>query len=155
MPFLETDEAHWYWTLDVNLVATLRCCHLILPYMVKQQYGRVVNISSAAGRQPRAGAVTYSVAKAGVIAASRSLAVAMAPRNIRVNCVVPGGIETPFTKQLGLANPQYHKSLLKDITMGRQGQPEEVAAVVLFLASDESSFMLGQSVSVDGGSVML
>jgi len=80
IPFLETDEALWRWSIDINLLVPLRFCHAVLPHMVKQKYGRVVNIASIAGRQPRPHAVAYSAAKAGVIAITRSLAVAMAPQ---------------------------------------------------------------------------
>ena len=156
IPFLETDEAHWHRMLGINLIVPLRFCHLVLPYMLKQQYGRIVNISSIAGRQPRPEGVIYSAAKAGVISMTRSLAVAMAPHNIRVNCVSPGTIETALARQLRHDRPEYVEDLMtKKVALGRFGQPEEVAAVVLFLASDESSYMVGQSVSVDGGNNML
>lgn len=152
VPFLETDEALWRKSLDLNLLVPMRFCHAVLPYMVKQQYGRVINIGSIAGRQPRAIAVAYSTAKAGVIALSRSLAVAMAPYNIRVNCVCPGTIATAQT--LG-APPEHLDPILKPVVLGRLGQPEELAPAVLFLASDEASYILGQCLNVDGGNCML
>jgi NAD(P)-dependent dehydrogenase (short-subunit alcohol dehydrogenase family) len=133
----------------------LRFCHAVLPYMIKQQYGKVVNISSAVGRQAVPLAVAYSAAKAGVIAITRSLAVAMATYNIRVNCVCPGSIETPLSIRILSEHPEHVKNLLKQSLLKRTGHPKEVAPVVLFLASEEASYMLGQSLSVDGGRVML
>jgi len=153
--FLESDETHWHRMLDCNLMVPLRFCHAVLPHMINQQYGRIVNIGSIAGRQPRPGAVVYSGAKAGVIAITRSLAVAMATHNIRINCVCPGLIATAKAQKDHHENPEYIERIMKNISLERPGQPEEIAAVVLFLASDESSYIVGQSVNVDGGSSML
>jgi len=152
VPFLETDEELWRTSLDINLLVPMRFCHAVLPYMVKQQYGRVVNIASIAGRQPRPMAVTYSAAKAGVIAITRSLAVAMAPYNVRVNCIAPALIETELLRQ---NTPELLGPILKQTTLGRYCKPEEIAAAVLFFASDEASYIVGQSLHVDGGNCML
>jgi len=152
VPFLETDEELWRTSLDINLLVPMRFCHAVLPYMVKQQYGRVVNIASIAGRQPRPMAVTYSAAKAGVIAITRSLAVAMAPYNVRVNCIAPALIETELLRQ---NTPELLGPILKQTTLGRYCKPEEIAAAVLFFASDEASYIIGQSLHVDGGNCML
>ena len=150
--FLETDEELWRTSLDINLLVPMRFCHAVLPYMVKQRYGRVVNIASIAARQPRPMAVTYSAAKAGVVAITRSLAVAMAPYNIRVNCIAPALIETELLKQ---NTPELIGPILKQTALGRYCQPEEIAAAVLFFASDEASYIVGQSLHVDGGNCML
>lgn len=152
VPFLETDEELWRTSLDINLLVPMRFCRAVLPYMVKQQYGRVVNIASIAGRQPRPMAVTYSAAKAGVIAITKSLAVAMAPYNIRVNCIAPALIETELLRQ---NTPELLGPILKQTTLGRYCKPEEIAAAVLFFASDEASYIVGQSLHVDGGNCML
>ena len=152
IPFLESDEALWRKVLNLNLISTLNCCHAVLPYMVKQQYGRIVNIASIAGRQPRTMAVAYGAAKAGVISVTKSLAVAMAPYNIRVNCVAPGPMDTDLIRQL---RPEHTEAILKQVTLGRWGQPEEIANAVLFLASDEASYIVGQTLTVDGGNEML
>ncbi len=153
LPFLETDEELWRLSLDINLLVPLRFCHAVLPYMVKQKYGRVVNIASAAGRQPRPFAVTYSAAKAGVISITRSLAVAMAPYNIRVNCVAPALIETELLRTQG--GREHLQPIIDQTTLRRLCQPEEVAVAVLFMASDEASYIVGQSLHVDGGNCML
>lgn len=152
VPFLESDEALWRKVLDLNLMSTLLCCHAVLPYMMKQQYGRIVNIASIAGRQPRPMAVSYGAAKAGVISVTKSLAVAMAPYNIRVNCIAPGPMDTDLIRQL---RPEHAEAILRRVTLGRWGQPEEVANAVLFLASDEAMYIVGQTLAVDGGNNML
>lgn len=152
VPFLESDESIWRKSMDLNLLVPLRFCREVLPYMVKQKYGRVINIASIAGRQPRPLAVAYSAAKAGVIAITRSLAVAMAPYNIRINSVSPGTIDTD---QVRGTPPEHLDPILKPVTLGRLGQTEEVAAAVLFMASDEASYIVGQGINVDGGNCML
>ncbi len=151
--FLESDEALWYKSLDINLLVPMRLCHAVLPHMIKQKSGRVVNISSIAGRQPRPFALAYSAAKAGVIAITRSLAVAMAPYNIRVNSVAPAIIDTQLLREQ--APPEHLGPIMKQSTLGRLGQPEEVAAAVLFMASDEASYIVGQTLNADGGNCML
>ncbi len=152
IPFLETDEALWRRSIDINLLVPLRFCHAVLPHMVKQKYGRVVNIASIAGRQPRPHAVAYSAAKAGVIAITRSLAVAMAPYNIRVNCVAPSMVDTGLLKQ---ATPEHLEPILKQTLLHRLSDPEEIARAVLFLASEEASYIDGQTLHVDGGNCLL
>ena len=152
IPFLETDEALWRRSIDINLLVPLRFCHAVLPHMVKQKYGRVVNIASIAGRQPRPMAVAYSAAKAGVIAITRSLAVAMAPYNIRVNCVAPSMIDTGLLKQ---STPEHIEPILKQTLLHRLSDPEEIARAVLFLASEEASYIDGQTLHVDGGNCLL
>jgi len=152
VPFLETDEALWRKILDINLLVPFRFCRVVLPYMVNQRFGRIVNIASIAGRQPRPLAVDYSAAKAGVIAMTRSLAVAMAPYNIRINSVCPGVTDAGLSKRV---DPKHFGPILKSTAIGRVAKAEEVTAAVLFLASDEASYILGQSIHVDGGSCML
>lgn len=152
LPFLESDETLWRKSIDINLLVPMRFCHAVLPHMMKQKYGKIVNVSSIAGRQPRPYAVAYSAAKAGVIAITRSLAVAMAPYNIRVNSVAPAIIETGLLKGQERAHLD---PIIKGSTLGRLGQPEEVAAAVLFMASDEASYILGQTLNADGGNCML
>ncbi len=152
LPFLEADEALWRKILDTNLMTTILLCHNVLPHMIKQRYGRIVNIASTAGRQPRPFGLAYGAAKAGVISVTRSLAVAMATYNIRVNCVVPGTIDTEALKKL---LPETVKDSLHRVALGRLGQPEEVARAVLFLASEDASYITGQSLGVDGGNEML
>lgn len=152
IPFLEASEKVWRKIIDLNLMATIFLCHTVLPYMVKQGYGRIVNTASTAGRQARPFGLAYGAAKAGVISITRSLAVAMAPHNIRVNCIVPGTIDT---RALDLLRPELVQESLGRTALKRLGKPEEVAAAVLFLASEESSYITGHALGVDGGNAFV
>ncbi|MFC1862003.1 SDR family NAD(P)-dependent oxidoreductase [Chloroflexota bacterium] len=154
MPFLESDESLWRKVLDVNLLVPLRLCRAVLPYMVKQQYGSVVNISSGGAKEPVPWAVAYCAAKAGIISMTWSLATAMIPHNIRVNCVLPGSVETATFKSVRRETPDWMENVLKTVPIGRLSQPEEIAAAVLFLASDEASYIVGDTISVTGGRIM-
>jgi 2-hydroxycyclohexanecarboxyl-CoA dehydrogenase len=154
-PFLDSDEELWYQLLDINLMVPLRFCRWVLPYMQKQQYGRIVNIASLAGLVPWPGSIGYNAAKAGVIAITKSLAAATAEYNIRINCICPGATETDLFAQLRRDNPKYIENALSMVPMKRACQPEEIAKVALFLVSEDSSYMTGQRLSVDGGAFML
>lgn len=155
MPFLETPESVWYQIVELNLLVTVRLCKAILPYMIKQNFGRIINLSSQQGRRAAPQAMPYAASKAAVISVTKSLAAAVAQHNVRVNAVCPGIVDAGLTKQLLKNSPQYVEELLSHTPMRRVCQPEEIAPVVMFLASDESSYITGQSLSVDGGTVML
>ena len=152
IPFLETDEKRWRQVLELNLICTMSFCQEVLPHMMEREYGRIVSIASIAGRQPRPLAVVYGAAKAGIISVTKSLAVAMAPYNIRVNCVAPGAMDTPLLKKL---SPEHLQPILDGTALKRVAQPEEIARAVLFLASDDVSYIVGQTLTVDGGNSMI
>jgi len=152
LPFLETDEKGWHRVIDMNLICTMNFCQAVLPHMMERKYGRIVNITSIAGRQARPLAVAYGAAKAGIISITKSLAVAMAPYNIRINCVAPGVMDTPLLKKL---SAEHWQPILEQVALRRPAQPEEVARGVLFLASDDVSYIVGQTLTVDGGNSML
>ena len=152
LPFFKTDEKLWRRVIEMNLICTMNFCHVVLPHMIEKKYGRIVNIASIAGRQARPHAVAYAAAKAGVISVTKSLAVTMAPHNIRVNCVAPGAMDTPLLKTF---SPEHTQPILEQTALKRPAQPEEVAEAVLFLASDEASYVVGQTLHVDGGNEML
>jgi len=155
MPFLDTPEAIWYQLIELNLMVTVRLCKVVLPYMIKQNFSRIINISSQQGRRAAPTAMPYAASKAAVISLTKSLAASVAQHNIRVNAVCPGVVEASLIKQILKDTPQYIEELLSHASMGRLCQPKEVSSVVVFLASDGSSYMTGQSLSVDGGTVML
>ena len=155
MPFLETPESIWYRAIELNVMVTVRLCKAVLPYMIKQKFGRIINLSSQQGRRAAPQAMPYAASKAAVISVTKSLAAGNAQHNIRVNAICPGVVDAGLTKQLLKNSPQYIEDMLPQTPMRRICQPEEIASVVMFLASEESSFMTGQSLSVDGGTVML
>jgi 3-oxoacyl-[acyl-carrier protein] reductase len=142
----------WRETIDVNLNGTYLIVFAVKDEMIRRGFGRIVVISSVAALRPRKMQIHYAAAKAGVIAFSRCCAEAFAPHNVRINCIAPGLIETDMAHVL----PQETMQSIVDMTpLGRIGQPEEVAAVIRFLLSEESSFMTGQTLAVCGGRVTL
>lgn len=140
----------WYESLDVNLTSQILCLQAVVPGMLKGGWGRIVNIGSlVAQRGSLSGDVFYVVSKAGVHGLTLAVFRQLAPQGITVNTVSPGTIETPMTRQI--LSPRQRQARAKHIPVGRLGQPEEVAEVVSFLASDRASYVTGQLISVNGG----
>lgn len=134
--------------IDTNLGGTFNCMRQVVPIMVKQRQGRIVNISSIVGIYGNAGQVNYAASKAGIIGMTKSAAKELGSRNITVNAVAPGFITTAMTEKLDDAAEH---ALTSRIASGRLGSPEDVAAAVAFLASEEASYITGQVLGVDGG----
>lgn len=137
--------------IDVNLVGTFNVTKNVIPYMMKARSGRIINISSVVGVSGNAGQTNYSASKAGIIGFTKSLAKEIASRNILVNAVAPGFIETNMTDVL---KDEVKEAISKQIPLNRMGKSEDVANVVKFLASEDSSYITGQVINIDGGMVM-
>lgn len=137
--------------IDTNLVGTFNVTKNVIPYMMKARLGNIVNISSVVGISGNAGQTNYSASKAGIIGFTKSLAKEVASRNIRVNAVAPGFIETNMTDVL---KDEVKEEISKNIPLKRMGTAEDVANVVKFLVSDDSSYITGQVIQVDGGMLM-
>ena len=152
MLILRMEEADWDSVLDVNLKGVFNCSKAAIRPMMKQRYGRIVNISSVSGQAGQAGQANYSASKAGVIGFTKALAREVASRQITVNAVAPGFIPTYLTNDL---TEDLKKSILSATPIGRMGKPEEVAAAVAFLASEEAAYITGQVLAVDGGLAMM
>jgi 2-hydroxycyclohexanecarboxyl-CoA dehydrogenase len=153
-PFLQSKETDWEKVIAINLYGTLNCCKAVLPVMVHQGYGKVVNISSDAGRVGSSGEAVYSAAKGGIIAFTKTLAREMARYRINVNCVCPGPADTPLFAELGEDNPRLREALEKAIPFRRLARPQDIANAVAFLVSDEAEYITGQTLSVSGGLTM-
>ena len=144
-------EADFDAVIDTNLKGTFLCMKAVSRIMMKQRYGRIVNLSSVVGLRGNAGQVNYAASKAGVVGMTKSLAKELASRGVTVNAVAPGFIETDMTA----AMPQAAKdAMMPTIPMQRLGAPEDVAKAVAFLASDEAAYVTGQVLAVDGGMAM-
>ena len=142
----------WCETIDVNLSGTFLVVFAVKDAMIERRFGRIVTVSSIAALRPRKLQIHYSAAKAGVIALTRCCAEAFAPHNVRINCVAPGLVETEMVHVLP---DEAIARIAHETPMGRIGEPDEIASVIRFLLSDESSFMTGQTVVACGGRVML
>ena len=143
-------EEDFKQVIDVNLVGTFNMTKNVISYMMKARSGRIINISSVVGIAGNAGQTNYSASKAGIIGFTKSLAKEVASRNILVNAVAPGFIETNMTDVL---KQEVKDEIAKNIPLKRMGTPKDVANVVMFLASEDSSYITGQVISVDGGMI--
>jgi 3-oxoacyl-[acyl-carrier protein] reductase len=141
----------WDAVVDTNLKAVFRMSRSVMRTMMKQRYGRIINITSVVGSSGNAGQANYAAAKAGVAGMTRALARELGSRNITVNCIAPGFIETDMTA--GLSEDQ-KKALLGQIPLGHLGQPQDVAHAVTFVASPQASYITGQEIHVNGGMYM-
>ncbi len=145
--FIDAREEIWSWVIDMNLCGTMRCSQAVLPCMTKQQYGRIINISSIAAAVGLKQRSDYSAAKAGIIGFTKALAMEVGPYGITVNAILPGLIsrDPAFFNQVRPTSGTY---------LGRWGQPDELAAAVAYFASDEAAYTTGASLTVDGGRIL-
>mgnify|MGYP001269629224 CR=1 FL=1 len=144
-------EDDWNMVLDINLKGAFNGIKAVTRTMMKQRSGRIINISSVVGLTGNAGQANYAASKAGLIGLTKSIAKELSSRGITVNCIAPGYIATDMTAELSDA---VKEDLEKQIPLGRIGNPEDIANAVLFLASDEASYITGQTITVDGGIIM-
>lgn len=156
-PFLETDEALWRKVIEINFTGALRLASAALPGMARQGWGRLVNVSSDAGRVGSSGEAVYAGAKGALIAFTKSVARELARDGVTANAVCPGPTDTPLLNGLAAATPDAEKvlaAMARAVPMKRVGRPEDVAAAVAFLASEQAGYVTGQTLSVSGGLTM-
>jgi len=155
-PFIETDEPFWDRVIEVNFKGGLRLTRAVLPGMVERGYGRIVNIGSDAGRVGSSLESVYSGAKGGVIAFTKTIAREVARRGVTANTVCPGPTDTEMLREVtgGDEGAKVIEAMTRAVPMKRLGTPADVAAAVVFLASDEAGFITGQTLSVSGGLTM-
>jgi NAD(P)-dependent dehydrogenase (short-subunit alcohol dehydrogenase family) len=145
---VDTPEEEWDRCVAVHLKGTFLCSQAVIPHMLKQKYGKIVSMGSVAGKEGNPNLAAYSVAKAGIICLTKSLAKELATAGINVNCISPTVIETDLIKNM---SPEQLRPLLEKIPMQRTGKPEEAAALIRFLVSDEAGFVTGQCYDLSGG----
>ena len=144
-------EENWKKVLDINLTSTFLMCKHSIKKMLKNKYGKIINISSVVGHTGNLGQANYSASKAGIIAFSKSLAIEYAKKNININCVSPGFIKTEMTDKI---NEEFKKTLISKIPSGDLGTGEDISNCVAFLASDISKYINGETIHVNGGMYM-
>jgi 3-oxoacyl-[acyl-carrier protein] reductase len=145
-------DEDWQSVIDVNLTSNFRLCRAAMRGMMKKRWGRIINITSIVGVTGNPGQVNYVASKAGIIGMSKSIAQELAARNVTVNCVAPGFIATPMTDVL---NDKQREAILGRIPAGRMGGPADIAAAVIYLASEEAGYVTGQTLHVNGGMAMI
>ncbi len=145
-----THEA-WFDVIDTNLTSCFNMCRAVINGMRERSFGRIINISSINGQKGQFGQTNYSAAKAGMLGFTKALAMESAAKGITVNAICPGYIQTEMT---GKMKPEILESIIKQIPVGRMGTPEEIAGAVVFLASDQASFITGSTLSANGGQYM-
>lgn len=149
---LRMTEEQWNSVLNINLTSSFNLTKTVLPYMIKKRWGRIISMASIVGIIGNVGQANYSASKAGLIAMTKSIACEVAGRGITANSIAPGFISTPMTQKL----PENLKNaMLERIPLKRMGEPKDIANVVAFLASEESSYITGQTINVNGGMLML
>jgi len=156
VPFLKTDFDLWKKVVDINLYGPLYLQYAILPRMVERGHGKVVNISSDAGRVGSSGEAVYSAAKGGIIAFTKTMARELARSNIQLNVICPGPTDTPLFAKVaeGESGARYAEALTRAIPMRRLAQPDDLPGAVAFFVSDDANFITGQTLSVSGGLTM-
>ena len=149
--FLRMSDDDWDDVINTNLTGTFNLTKIFLKNMIKNKFGRIINISSISGLMGNPGQVNYSSSKAALNGFTKSLAKEVGSRNITVNCVAPGFIDTDMTSYIG---ENERNEILKKIPLNKFGSPEDISKLVMFLMSDEASYITGQTISIDGGLLM-
>ncbi|WP_338472654.1 3-oxoacyl-ACP reductase family protein [Niallia sp. XMNu-256] len=154
-PFLKSEPSTWKLIVEINMMGQIHTCKEILPIMIENGSGKVINIASDSGRVGSSGEAVYSAAKGGIIAFTKTMAREMARHKINVNCVSPGPSNTPLFEEIGSYNEGIAAALEKAIPFRRLAQPSDIANGVAFLASEEADYITGQTLSVNGGLAMV
>ena len=141
----------WKKVIDINLTSTFLLSKFAVKKMLKNKYGKIINITSVVGHTGNLGQANYTASKAGIVAMSKSLAIEYAKKNININCISPGFIKTEMTNKI---EEKFKEAIISKIPSSRLGEPEDVANVVIFLASDQSNYINGETIHVNGGMYM-
>ena len=141
----------WKKVIDINLTSTFLLSKFAVKKMLKNKYGKIINITSVVGHTGNLGQANYTASKAGIVAMSKSLAIEYAKKNININCISPGFIKTEMSDKI---DEKFKETIISKIPSSRLGEPEDVANAVLFLASDQSNYINGETIHVNGGMYM-
>ena len=141
----------WKKVIDINLTSTFLLSKFAIKKMLKNKYGKIINITSVVGHTGNLGQANYTASKAGIVAMAKSLAIEYAKKNININCISPGFIKTEMTDKI---DEKFKEAIISKIPSSRFGEPEDVANAVLFLASDQSNYINGETIHVNGGMYM-
>lgn len=152
-PSVEVTDEEWDGVIAANLSSTFKVCRAVGRHMLAQGGGSIINLSSTAGMRGRAGNAPYSAAKAAVINLSRALAMEWAPKGVRVNVLAPGRFLTPLT-EAEMSVPEKYAAFVRQVPLGRIGQPEEIQDIAVWLASDASAYVTGSTITLDGGQTL-
>jgi NAD(P)-dependent dehydrogenase (short-subunit alcohol dehydrogenase family) len=153
-PFVESEVDEWHSEIDIELMGTLFCCRAAIPHMLARKSGRIVSVTSGSGKAGTPNRSLYAACKAAIAGFSRSIARELATDGITVNCVAPGPVLTPRRARVAAEHPDLERTYYAGIPMARAAQPEEVAALIVYLASDDAAYVTGQDISIDGGLYM-
>ena len=148
---LRMSQTEWQQVIDINLTSTFLLCKFFLKKMIKSKFGKIINITSVVGHTGNAGQANYAASKSGIIGMSKSLALEYAKKNININCISPGFIKTAMTEKI---DEKFKDIIVSKIPSGRLGEPEDIANTVIFLASDQSNYINGETIHVNGGMYM-
>ncbi|MBU7573824.1 MAG: SDR family oxidoreductase [Hydrogenophaga sp.] len=152
-PSVDVTDEEWDGVISANLSSTFKVCRAVGRHMLAQGGGSIINLSSTAGMRGRAGNAPYSAAKAAVINLSRALAMEWAPKGVRVNVLAPGRFLTPLT-EAEMSVPEKYAAFVRQVPLGRIGQPEEIQDIAVWLASDASAYVTGSTITLDGGQTL-
>jgi len=147
-PFVMTSDDDWWFTLNTNIACVVNTTRAVLPLMIRQKGGSIINVTSLSGQRGNPGQSSYAASKAAIVAFSKSVHKEMGRLGIRINCISPGLIETDMTKDL---NEKYFQLRLSNSPLKRMGKPTEVAGLIAYIADDAPDYLIGQEITIDGG----
>jgi NAD(P)-dependent dehydrogenase (short-subunit alcohol dehydrogenase family) len=147
-PFIMTKDEEWWYVLNTNIACVMNTCRAVIPSMMRQKKGSIINVTSLSGQRGNAGQSAYAASKAAIVAFSKTVHKEMGAFGVTINCISPGLIRTDMTKDI---KPEYYEKRLANSPLKRMGEPEEVANLITYIATSAPSYLIGQEITIDGG----